>query len=280
MRTFLATLGAAAIAAAGAFAVADAAEPSSGSISNAKPKVEWGGTLANSGITNNAWSNDPEFPCNPPACDTFALKVENAGNVTVTLNMLSTNADGSDPGCGIRIIDASGAAKWYDGSCSEKTAMKVVLKNAPAGDYTIDVASSHICCGTEDYLASAFLPSTAPVGGTPPPVATVAPAPTPAPASETKITAKAPTLSARKLRKSKKFVATLTSNGLITNVNAVLVNKKKKFGSGKLGSLNGTAKMTVKVKRRLKPGTYELGVGGKDTQGRNVVTTIKVKVKK
>lgn len=277
MRLPLLTL--AGIAVAGAFTYANAAEPSSGTISNASPKVEWGGTLASSGITNNAWSGDPEFPCRAPACDSFALKVADPGTVTVTLNMLSTNADGSDPGCGIRIIDSTGTAKWYDGSCSEKSAMKVVLKSAPAGDYTIDVASSHICCGPEDYTASAFLPGgTAPAPGVPP--ITPPPAPTPAAQPEVKLTAKVPTLSASKLKKSKKFVATLKSTGPLTAVNALLVNKSKQLGSGSRPSLNGTGKVTVKIKKALKAGTYSLSVGGKDSQGRNVVATAKVKVKK
>ena len=267
----------AAVAAAGSIAVANAAEPSEGTISNATPKVEWGGTLASSGITNNIWSEDPTFACNPPACDHFALTVADAGTVTVTLNMLSTNADGSDPGCGIRIIKPDGSAEWFDGTCSEKSAMKVVLKNAPKGEYSVDVASSHVCCGTEDYKASAFLPAGA---AAPAPGAIPVPTVTPAPAPEVKLTARVPALSAKKLKKTKKFVATLNSSGLLTNVNGLLVNKTRKLGSGKLASLNGTAKMTVKVKRALKPGRYTLSVGGRDAQGRNAVATAGVRVKK
>ena len=271
------TVALAALAAAGLIGVANAAEPSEGTISNSSPKVEWGGTLASSGITNNIWAEDPTFECNPPMCDTFALKVADAGTVTVTLNMLSTNADGSDPGCGIRIIKPDDSAEWFDGTCSEETTMKAVLKNAPAGDYTVDVASSHICCGTEDYKAAAFLPAGA---AAPAPGATPAPAPSaaPTPAPAVKLTAKVPTLSAKKLKKTKKFAATLNSSAPLSNVNGVLVNRSRKLGSGKLASLNGTAKLTVRVEGRIKPGTYTLSVGGRDAQGRNVVTTAKVKV--
>lgn len=276
----------AALAAASSFTIANAADPSSGTISTSAPKVEWGGTVASSGVTNNAWAQDPTFECQAPACDHFALKVATPGNVTLTLTGFVENTAGGDPGCGIRVIHPDGKAEYFSGTCGPKTIMKVVLKNAPAGDYSVDVADSHVASptsGTEDYKASATLGATAAPAPppTPGPVATPAPpGPGPSTAPAVTLTVKAPALSSKKLAKAKKFSATLKSSGPLSKVNALLVNSKKKLGSGSLPSLDGAGKIVVKVKAKLKPGTYQLSVGGRDAQGRNVVATAKVKVKK
>jgi hypothetical protein len=251
--------------------IASAAEPSSGTVSNSSPSVKWGGTLASSGITNNIWAEDPTFDCYAPACDRFTLEVADSANLVVGLNMLSTNADGSDPGCGIRIVAPDGSSTWHDGSCSESSTMKVTIKNAAKGTYQIDVASSHVCCGEEDYTASATL-------AVPPPPVTSPPVTTP-PAPEAKLSAKVPSLKATKLRKAKTFTATLTTTAPLSDITALLVNKSKQLGSGTLASLEKSGKITVKVPKKVKKGTYQLSVGGKDAEGRNVVTTAKVRVR-
>jgi len=258
---------------------AGASTPSSGKVSSSSPSVTWGGTLSSSGLTYNAWDQDNTFSCNPPACDSYALTVEGGGSdLLVKLNVQSTNAaDGGDPGCKIRVTDASRKVTLKDGNCGIKKALELRVKAAPAGTYTIDVASSHVCCADEDYKASAELPAFVTSTET-----TTAPAVTPPPAAApaTKLTATVPTLSAKKVNKAHAFTATVKTTAPLTGVRGLLVDKKRQRGQGSLASLSGTAKLKVKVKGKLKPGTYQLSVGGKDAQGASVVASAKIRVKR
>src|SRR5688500_14032346 len=159
------------VAAAGALSVsvAFAATPSEGTIGSSAPKVEWAGELIGSGVFYNAWVDDPTVECSSPACDPFALKIADGPHpVTIKLNINSTNADGSDPGAGIRIKFPDGSYQYSQGTASETTAYSVKLKSAPAGDYVIDVVASHVCCATDPYNASAEIvgATTAPAPGT------------------------------------------------------------------------------------------------------------------
>ena len=266
--------------------VANAADPANGTIGSSAPKVSWGGTLTSSGIFYNAWANDPTIECSAPACDTFTLTIADGPHpVTIKYNILSTNADGSDPGAGIRIKFPDGSYQYTQGNASETTAMAVKLKNAVAGEYVIDTVTSHACCGPEDYTASAEItgaaaPSPGPTTGgggttTPPPTG----GPTP-PTASPQLTVKAGKASAKKLSKSKRLTLTATSTGNLNNVSAKFLKGKKTVGSAKLVRLNGTAKMILKLKGKIKKGTYTATVSGTDDQGRVVTTGIKVKVKK
>jgi hypothetical protein len=250
--------------------------------------VAWAGELVSSGIFYNAWANDPTVDCSAPACDPFALTIADGPHpVTIKLNILSTNADGSDPGAGIRIKFPDGSYQYTQGNSSEKTPMALKLKSAVAGDYEVNVVSSHVCCATEDYTASAEItgtataptPTTGSGGGTttPPPSGTPAPA-QPAPAPQ--LTVKAGKASAKKLSKTKKLTLTATTTAPLKSVVAKFLKGKKTVGSAKLATLNGTAKLILKLKGKIKKGTYTATVSGTDDQGRVVTTGIKVKVKK
>ena len=252
-----------------AASLAIAATPESGTVGNASPKVQWAGEVTSSGVFYDAWAQDPTIDCQAPACDPFALKVAEDHNVTLKLNIQSTNADGSDPGAGIRIKFPDGSYQYTQGTAGEKTTMTVKLKNLKAGDYEVTTVASHVCCGTDPYTESAEIPELA-----------GAPAPAPAPASPT-LTVKAPKASARKLAKSRKYVITASSNGTLNNVTALLLKGKAKLGSGKLATLNGTAKITLKVSNKIKKGSsYTVAVSGVDSSGNRVTTGVKVKLVK
>jgi hypothetical protein len=255
--------------------VAQAADPGSGKVSAASPTVAWKGQVLDSGVTSNAWGQDPTFECNAPACDRFTLEVADSANLVIRLKGFQENTAGGDPGCSIRVVSPDGQSKLNSGNCGPKTEMKVTIKNAAKGTYQVDVADSHVVGQPEDYEASATLVVT-PAVGTPGPVATPAPAPS-TPAAT--LTAKVAAQSAKKLKKAKKFTVTLTTSAPLTGVNALLIKAKKQVGGGKLARLEGTGKLVVKLKKALKKGTYDLAVGGRDAQGRNVLASARLKVK-
>lgn len=84
---------------------------------------------------------------------------------------------------------------------------------------------------------------------------------------------------AAKAAKKKKLALRIKSSGPVTRLTAKLIKGKKVVGSGKLAKLNGTAKLTIKLKsKRLKKGRYKLNVSGKDSSGRTAGATLPVKL--
>ncbi len=113
-----------------------------------------------------------------------------------------------------------------------------------------------------------------------------APAPeTPAPgggasqgAFDVKVTV--PKLAAKKLAKAKKFTVKLSGNA--TGITAVVRKKLtggKTLASGKLATLKGSGKLTLKTKGKLKKGSYVLVFGGKNAQGQAAQGAVKFKVR-
>lgn len=281
-RTLLA-LAAVGSLATGLVASSQAASPESGTVSAAAPKVNWEGTVQSSGIFYMAWDEDPEIPCDPPACDPFMLKVDGAHSLlTVSLNVQNESAAGGEGGGGLRIKLPSGEYNWVKGTSGPKTALRVKLKNPAPGDYEVTSVASYICCGPSDYLASAEVPGGAPAPAPAP--ATGAPAPSASPEPAPSITVKAGKLSAKKLKKAKKFTVALSSNGQVNKLKASFRKGKKAIGAGTLASLNGSGKLTIKIAKKaakkLKKGTYSFSVSGTDSQGRTVGTSLRLKVVK
>ena len=84
---------------------------------------------------------------------------------------------------------------------------------------------------------------------------------------------------AKAAAKKKKLALKIKSSGPVTGVVAKLVKGKKLVGTGKLAKLDGTAKLTVKLKsKKFKKGSYKLNVSGKDSSGRTAGATLPVKV--
>jgi hypothetical protein len=266
--------------------MAAAATPDKGTVSKSSPKVEWGGDLTSSGVFYNAWAQDPSTECSPPACDIFTLTVAEGGhNLTLTENNDSENTAGGDPGCGLNIQFPDGSYQYTQAPCGAKTTLTVKLKNVKPGDYVIRTASSHVCCGTEGYTASAFIPEAlnAPAPAPPAPSggggATTSPAPA---AAAPQLTVKPTKASARRMTKSHKYKVKVSSTAPLNAVTAKLRKGSKTRGTAKLKRLNGSATMVLKFakKTKIKKGSYKVTVSGTDDQGRVVTTSVKVKVKK
>jgi hypothetical protein len=267
--------------------LAVAATPDKGTVSQATPKVEWGGDLTSSGVFYNAWAQDPSAECSAPACDTFTLTVpatEAGHNLTLTENNDSTNTAGGDPGCGMNVQFPDGTYQYTQAPCGAKTTLQVKIKAAKAGDYVIRTASSHVCCGTEGYTASAFIPEYVNAPAQAPPGSGgggTAPAPAPASAAP-QLTVKPSKASAKKLTKTHKYAVTVSATGPLNAVSARLLKGKKAIGTATLKRLEGSAKLTLKLgkKTKVKKGSYSVVVSGTDDQGRVVTTQAKVKMGK
>lgn len=148
---------------------APAADPSSGSISNATPTVEWTGLLAEGAVSYNGFNNDPALPCAPPSCDTFALEVKDPGQVTITVELQRVGSSGA-ANAGVRLTMPDGTQSFQGGLSEPGKPYKLVIKKAVAGDYTVDITDSFVGSPGE-YKASATL------AGAAAPAAPAAPAP-------------------------------------------------------------------------------------------------------
>lgn len=86
------------------------------------------------------------------------------------------------------------------------------------------------------------------------------------------------TVSARKAKKSITF--TLRSSDALANVSLKLARGSKTYATGRTAKIASSGKVKVKVRGKLKPGTYKLTVAGTDSAGTRHTLAYRVKVKK
>ena len=253
-----------------------AATPESGTISNASPRIDWEGENVNGGLTTlPAFSNGGTVAgCNQPSCDTFALKVADPGDLTVTASSPNERVFVM-----VEIVKPDGSTVYSGGSETESSTT-VKIKKAPAGDYEVRIANNAI--EIEPYVAFATLPAApAPAPG-PAPQPQPQPQPQPgqgqppaSPSATVSVVTKK--LSARKTRKKAKLA--ISSSGPVQNVVVTLRKGKKVLGTGKLAQLNGRANVGLKLKKKLKKGRYTVGIAAKDN-GRPIGASAPLTVKK
>ena len=123
----------------------------------------------------------------------------------------------------------------------------------------------------------AACPAAAPAAPTAPAVAPTPPAAQRG-AFDVKVTI--PKLTARKLARAKKFTVKLTGTGsdLVLAVRKSL-KPGKNLATGKLRSLKGSRKVTLKISRKLKKGTYYLLMSGKNGSGQAAEGGVKFRVR-
>lgn len=277
-----------------AVAVSTAATPSSGKVDKSNPSVTWEGTLAESFSMYNIFNNNPNAPCIPVACDTFALEVaDGPANLELVVNLGRTGSSG-DASAGIRITRPDGSREFVGGPSGPEKGFKHVIKNAPNGKYVLDVVDTFAGTpGTYKARATLLIPGAATTGDSGPATTPSNPPPTgdqggqePGPASPVepspKLTIKAPKkASAKKLSRSRKLPVALETTGPLTKLTAVLRKGKANVAKGKLAKLDRRGKLTLKfAKKKLKKGSYKLTVQGLDSQNRTVTETATVKVAK
>jgi hypothetical protein len=84
---------------------------------------------------------------------------------------------------------------------------------------------------------------------------------------------------AKKKSKSKTLSLKLKSSEEITKIGAQLVKGKKVVGTGKLAKLNGTGTLKIKLKSKLKKGSYTLNLVGNRASGERATVAFKLKAK-
>lgn len=255
-------------------AVAIAADPPNGKVSKDAPQVKWTGSLTQpyggGYVPFFATEGSADTPCQAPSCDRFELEVaDGPANLDFQLTMTSIEG-GFDT---IRIIKPDGEVVYVVDQ--EDSPLKTRIKNAPNGKYLVDVTSGSKTQAEYEAVATlavagapaAPAPTTTPVPVTPPST-------DPAPVG---VTATAPKVSARRANKSRKIVLTVNTSRDAA-VRAELKRGKKTVAAGG-GRVNGTGKVTMKVKGKLRPGAHTLLVTASDGQtvGKS---TRRLKVKK
>jgi hypothetical protein len=257
-------------------APAFAATPESGEVSSATPKVEWKGTAGGYGYSVVADRNEAFPPCEAPACDQFALTVKDQADLVVSVT--------TDDGTGfttMEVEDPDGKIHYNGGAEGEPTSL-IKIKKAKPGAYVVRAATNNPPGMGDAYSAAASLAvspaATAPPAPTQPsqpsqPGQPSQPAATPTEAPI--ISVKPGKLSARKAKR--KLAVGLSSSGRVSGLTATLLKGAKIVGKGKLATLNGSGKITLKVKR-LKKGKYTFRVSGKSDAGNVVATQVNLKI--
>ena len=148
---------------------------------------------------------------------------------------------------------------------------------APDGDGRVSWNGNE-CGGAAPAPAPGGSPTPAPApapGSTPPPA--------PKPAASTgplQVTAKPTAIKAKKLKRLRKLALTLSSKEQLTNVVVTLKKGSKAISSGKLATLSGKGKLTLKLsKKGLKKGAYSLLVTAQRADGTTGTVTLKLKVR-
>ena len=284
---------------------AGAATPESGTVNSANPRVDWKGevtaswTSSRAVILSNAAGQSGHVPCQAPMCDTFKLEVGEKKDLTIGV----TSPEPGDQVI-LRIKNPAGEYVTTVGDTDSKGFMTVKTKNAAPGPYVIDYWNYYIG-GTQEYAGFAQLgvPAAppppaggntgggtqnpdphqqAPQGSPPPSGGQAQPQPSAAPIQTIALKVKVGKASAKKLKKAKKLSVKVTVSRAAT-VTGVLKKGKKRIGKGKLvlKKTSGTLKLKIskKVARKLKKGSYKLNVVATDGKT-STSKTVKVKVRK
>ena len=207
------------------------------------------------------------------------------------MNLDGTALQGNNGSAGIRVEKPDGSYAYVSGESGQDVDLILTLEKAAAGDYTVHTVASYYCRGSTNYNARARMNVPAPAEQPgPQPAPQPQPQPQPAPQnqpapqqapsqtpSDFALTAKAPKVSARKTRKSRRFSVPVTTSRAIQKLVLTLKKGKKTLGTATVSPFSGKGSVALRSKSRLKKGTYDLVVVGTD-QGVTVGRTLKLKV--
>ena len=236
-----------------------AAEPESGKVSRATPKVTWEGAIT----SFQSWQtyNQGQGQCLKPSCDTFTLEVADGPAP------LKITVESGDSTMFVEVVKPDGEKELYSG----ETKATGTIKNAANGTYTINVAQNEQTTAVHKGTAELIFPSpAAPAAPTPPPASPTPPAPSDAPPATLSV-------KAGKL-KGKSLPVAIKASAPVSNVSAKLLRGRKVVGKGSLSVVKGSAVLKLKLKAKPRRGRYTLKVTARDEQGRPVSKTGTVKI--
>jgi hypothetical protein len=225
---------------------AAAADPATGSVDQAHPKLAWTGQITSfpEYTANNGGAG---APCAPQTCDEFSFELKDAA---VDLNIKVEDPDASAIGFTLTLPD--GSSQWVGGS--------IKIKKPATGTYTVDTVANESTQSQYKGTVVAGYPAAAPAASAP---AAVAPAPATAPP---------PALRAltTKARSTRKLTLKLESTGPVNQVAVAVIKGRKVVGRVVVSRLAGRGAAVIKLRRKLKPGRYALALSGTDDAGRAV----------
>jgi hypothetical protein len=171
------------------------------------------------------------------------------------------------------------------------TKLTTLYTSATQGRTLPDAFPPQVSRGVSTVLDTApdDAPETAPGTYTVGPCEVVPVAPGPATGTAGTPTGSSPTLpislvtksakAAKKKTKAKTLSLKLKSAEAITNLGAQLLKGKKLVGTGKLAKLDGTGTLKLKLKSKLKKGSYTLNLVGNRASGERATAAFKLKAK-
>lgn len=262
-----------------------AATPENGTVSSASPRAEWTGESGGYGITAaNILVNaaGERMICEAPACDTYTLDVAEAGH---TLTISVTSEQSSITQVEVEKPDGTWVMEYGTEAEGEEPNFTTMMKfsKAPKGTWIVRTQSNN--AGPDDPY-KAFAQLAVPGAVAPPPTGSSAPPPSapapssPGPAPAPNFSVKGAKGSAKKLNRKRSLVVSVSSDQTVTDVRAVLKRGSSVVGKGSLAQLNGTGKLKLKLSKKLKRGTYNLGVTARSSSGTVVGASAKVSVKR
>lgn len=251
--------------------VAGAAEPSSGSISQATVTTKWTGEyvdplgLYDIGIF---FVGDTSGTCAAPHCDTYTLNVTEWGD-TLTFRWLTSDADN----LAAEIVDPAG--RVYALNDAELVTDRTFEAPPATGEWIVRTYGS----GNATYEATATLSFAPPEGGEAPvPPVTAPPAAAPAPETTVKASVAKSARSAKRIKRGRSLPVKLSFSAPVTDVRVGLVRGSKTYAGATAKKVESSATVRVKPKRTVKPGSYKLVIGATDGQGRRVAKVMSVKI--
>jgi methionine-rich copper-binding protein CopC len=265
---------------------ATAATPESGTVSASSPTVKWEGEAAGYGVfpTNLllTTAGQEPAPCEAPYCDVFALKVADKADLNLIAAQRAANNFTE-----MHVVKPDGEKLFAQSGTGD--AVRIKIKGAAPGDYTIEVMTNESVDEGGKYDASATLGAATGQPGSSAPPADPAPSPltprpsepssgsgpgaSPEPAATLGLKTKA--VSAKK----KKLKLAVTSSKPVKNLKLVIKKGKKVVAKGGLKSLASKGTVKLKLKKKLKKGSYVVAMTA-DDGGRAVGLTTKLKVKR
>lgn len=238
-----------------------AADPESGKVSRANPKVTWTGSVT----SFQSWQlyNQGQYECLPPSCDTFTLEVTDGPAP------LRITVESGDSTMFVEVVKPDGESELFSGEAKAAG----TIKNAANGTYTINVAQNEQTQATHTGTAELQFPAApAPAVAATPAPGSGSGGPAGAPAAPVKLSLKA----ARP--KKRRLPVTIKASAPVTRIVATLRRGRKVVAKGSLARLNGRAVLRLKLKGRPKRGRHTLRVTAVDASGRTVAKSISVKI--
>ena len=249
-----------------------ASEPSSGTLSASNPTVSWTGEAETAPFAQQM--RDEQYrTCGPAICETFALTVEDGGELTVQVK-------GEEHSVGFQVIAPDGTKVFADNFDGDPTQpVTIVIQSARPGDYGIEIWQDATEADAHQLSGSAQLAPPPPAAASPTPPAS-SPTPQPAaPPAPPQLRVRTARLRARQVARRRVGLRVSTSSP-VTDVRAQILKGRRVVGRGALARLDGAGRIVVRTRKRVVPGRYVVGLSATAASGARVAVSRRLLVRR